>query len=61
MRKSGFSESYTQVRGEMGGSGLQRRFLTHTQCPETSEKGSRKALPALSLISLTHDVILEVG
>ena len=30
MRKSDFSESYTQVRGEMGGSGLQRQFLTHS-------------------------------
>ena len=56
MRKSRFEESYV-VRALLRGRGLQTGFLTRT----LRERFSESILPALSLIFLTHDVILEVG
>ena len=62
MRKSCFAESFMRV-GEARGRGLQTGSTPGNHpvlAREILLKGSRKALPALHLISLTHDVILEV-
>ena len=56
MRKSRFLESYMRAEKEED-----CKRGSPPPPPEISQKGSQKALPALSLISLTHDVILEVG
>ena len=52
MRKSRFEESYV-VRALLRGRDLQTGFLTPTLRERFSE--------SISLIFLTHDVILEVG